>query len=45
MTRLFGIVPTVVLNTAKAENKLFEKRSAYYSHRPSFVSMDMITEA
>ncbi|KAK1675660.1 cytochrome P450 [Colletotrichum godetiae] len=44
-TKLFGIVPMVVLNTAEAATELFGKRSAYYSHRPSSVSMEMITGA
>ncbi|KAL0930847.1 cytochrome [Colletotrichum truncatum] len=43
--RLFGIVPFVVLNTAEAATELFSKRSAYYSNRPSSVSMEMITGA
>ncbi|KAK1464517.1 hypothetical protein CCUS01_08092 [Colletotrichum cuscutae] len=33
--RLFVIVSTVVLNTVEALNELFEKRSAYHSHRQS----------
>ncbi|KAF9875582.1 cytochrome [Colletotrichum karsti] len=43
--KLFDIVPLVVLNTAEAATELFGKRSAYYSNRPSSVSMEMITGA
>ncbi|GJC95640.1 cytochrome P450 [Colletotrichum higginsianum] len=42
-SKLFGIVPMVVLNTSAAATELFAKRSARYSNRPSSVSMEMIT--
>ncbi|GKT87809.1 cytochrome P450 [Colletotrichum tofieldiae] len=44
-SKLFGIVPMVVLNTSEAATELFGKRGAYYSNRPSSVSMEMITGA
>jgi cytochrome P450 len=44
-TRLFGIVPVVVLNTSKAATELFSRRSQWYSNRPPSVSMEMITGA
>ncbi|KAK1599178.1 cytochrome P450 [Colletotrichum navitas] len=44
-SKLFGIVPTVVLNTSEAATELFGKRGARYSNRPSSVSMEMITGA
>ncbi|KAH8174467.1 cytochrome p450 domain-containing protein [Sarocladium implicatum] len=44
-TKLMGIVPLVVLNTSQAATELFAKRSAWYSNRPSSVSMEMITGA
>ncbi|KAK1987220.1 cytochrome P450 [Colletotrichum cereale] len=44
-SRLFGIVPMVVLNTAEAATELFGRRGARYSNRPSSVSMEMITGA
>lgn len=43
--KLFGIVPMVVLNTSQAATELFSKRSAWYSNRPSSVTMEMITGA
>lgn len=43
--RLFGIVPIVVINTAEAATELLSKRSAWYSNRPSSVSVEMITGA
>lgn len=43
--KLFGIVPIVVLNTSDAVTELFSKRSAWYSNRPSSVSVEMITGA
>ncbi|KAJ0161873.1 Fumitremorgin C synthase [Colletotrichum tanaceti] len=42
-SRLFGIVPMVVLNTSEAATELFAKRGARYNNRPSSVSMEMIT--
>ncbi|KAK2061656.1 cytochrome P450 [Colletotrichum caudatum] len=44
-TKLFGIVPMVVLNTSEVATELFGKRGARYSNRPSSVSMEMITGA
>ncbi|GKT52085.1 fumitremorgin C synthase [Colletotrichum spaethianum] len=44
-SKLFGIVPMVVLNTSEAATELFGKRGAHYSNRPSSVSMEMITGA
>ncbi|KAK1999916.1 cytochrome P450 [Colletotrichum falcatum] len=44
-SKLFGIVPMVVLNTSEAATELFGKRGARYSNRPSSVSMEMITGA
>ncbi|KAK2050680.1 cytochrome P450 [Colletotrichum somersetense] len=44
-TKLFGIVPMVVLNTSEAATELFGKRGARYSNRPSSLSMEMITGA
>lgn len=43
--KLFGIVPIVVINTAEAATELLSKRSAWYSNRPSSVSVEMITGA
>lgn len=43
--KLFGIVPVVVINTAEAATELLNKRSRWYSNRPSSVSMEMITGA
>ncbi|KAI9157931.1 Cytochrome P450 monooxygenase aneD [Paramyrothecium foliicola] len=43
--KLFGIVPIVVINTAEAATELLSKRSAWYSNRPSSVTMEMITGA
>ncbi|WQF75635.1 Putative cytochrome P450 [Colletotrichum destructivum] len=42
-SKLFGIIPMVVLNTSEAATELFAKRGARYSNRPSSVSMEMIT--
>ncbi|KAK2011098.1 cytochrome P450 [Colletotrichum eremochloae] len=44
-SKLFGIVPMVVLNTYEAATELFGKRGARYNNRPSSVSMEMITGA
>lgn len=43
--KLFGIVPIVVINTAEAATELLSRRSAWYSNRPSSVSVEMITGA
>lgn len=43
--KLFGIVPIVVINTSEAATELLSKRSAWYSNRPSSVSVEMITGA
>lgn len=43
--KLFGIIPIVVVNTAEAATELLNKRSKWYSNRPSSVSMEMITGA
>ncbi|KAG9250218.1 cytochrome P450 [Emericellopsis atlantica] len=42
---LFGIAPIVVINTSEAATELLSKRSAWYSNRPSSVSVEMITGA
>ena len=43
--KLFGLVPIVVINTSEAATELLSKRSAWYSNRPSSVSVEMITGA
>lgn len=45
VTRLFGVVPIVVLNSQEAVTELFSRRSQWYSNRPASVSMEMITGA
>lgn len=45
VTKLFGIVPIVVLNSHDAATELFSKRSQWYSNRPASVSMEMDTGA
>ncbi|KAF1930436.1 cytochrome P450 [Didymella exigua CBS 183.55] len=45
VSRLFGIVPIVVLNSYEAVTELFNRRSQWYSNRPASVSMEMITGA
>ncbi|KAF5619626.1 cytochrome family subfamily A (steroid 17alpha-monooxygenase) [Fusarium sp. NRRL 25303] len=42
-TKLFGIVPVAVINTAEAATELLGKRGAWYSNRPRSVGMEMIT--
>ncbi|KAF5567284.1 cytochrome P450 monooxygenase family 17 subfamily A (steroid 17alpha-monooxygenase) [Fusarium napiforme] len=44
-SKLFGIVPVVVINTAEAATELLGKRGAWYSNRPRSVGMEMITGA
>ncbi|KAF5575600.1 cytochrome P450 monooxygenase family 17 subfamily A (steroid 17alpha-monooxygenase) [Fusarium pseudoanthophilum] len=44
-SKLFGIVPIVVINTAEAATELLGKRGAWYSNRPRSVGMEMITGA
>ncbi|KAF4951162.1 hypothetical protein FGADI_7652 [Fusarium gaditjirri] len=44
-SKLFGIVPVVVINTAEAATELLGKRGAWYSNRPRSVGMEMITDA
>ncbi|KAH6688980.1 cytochrome P450 [Plectosphaerella plurivora] len=44
-TKLFGIVPIVILNSSKAATELFSRRSQWYSNRPPSTSMEMITGA
>ncbi|KAF4456696.1 hypothetical protein F53441_1252 [Fusarium austroafricanum] len=44
-TKLFGIVPVVVINTAEAATELLGKRGTWYSNRPRSVSLEMITDA
>ncbi|USP74740.1 cytochrome P450 [Curvularia clavata] len=45
VTRLFGIMPIVVLNSQEAVTELFSRRSQWYSNRPASVTMEMITGA
>jgi cytochrome P450 len=45
VSKLFGIVPIVVLNSYEAVTELFSRRSQWYSNRPASVSMEMITGA
>ncbi|KAJ4368706.1 hypothetical protein N0V86_009615 [Didymella sp. IMI 355093] len=45
ISKLFGIVPIVVLNSYEAVTELFSRRSQWYSNRPASVSMEMITGA
>lgn len=45
VSKLFGVVPIVVLNSYEAVTELFSKRSQWYSNRPASVSMEMITGA
>ncbi|KAF1940412.1 cytochrome P450 [Clathrospora elynae] len=45
VSKLFGIVPIVVLNSNEAVTELFSRRSQWYSNRPASVSMEMITGA
>lgn len=45
VSKLFGIIPIVVLNSAEAVTELFSRRSQWYSNRPASVSMEMITGA
>lgn len=44
-TKLMGIVPVVILNSAQAATELFSRRSQWYSNRPPSTSMEMITGA
>ncbi|RBR11755.1 hypothetical protein FVER53590_13079 [Fusarium verticillioides] len=44
-SKLFGIVPVVVINTAEAATELLGRRGAWYSNRPRSVGMEMITGA
>ncbi|KAF5233235.1 hypothetical protein FANTH_12632 [Fusarium anthophilum] len=44
-SKLFGIVPVVIINTAEAATELLGKRGAWYSNRPRSVGMEMITGA
>ncbi|KAF5649601.1 cytochrome P450 monooxygenase family 17 subfamily A (steroid 17alpha-monooxygenase) [Fusarium sp. NRRL 52700] len=44
-SKLFGIVPVVVINTAESATELLGKRGAWYSNRPRSVGMEMITGA
>jgi hypothetical protein len=43
-TKLFGIVPVVVVNKSEAITELFSLRSQWYSNRPSSTSMELITD-
>jgi cytochrome P450 len=45
VSKFFGIVPIVVLNSQEAVTELFSRRSQWYSNRPASVSMEMITGA
>lgn len=45
VSKLFGIVPIVVLNSYEVVTELFSRRSRWYSNRPASVSMEMITGA
>jgi cytochrome P450 len=45
ISKLFGIVPIVVINSYEAVTELFSRRSQWYSNRPASVSMEMITGA
>ncbi|KAF5980174.1 cytochrome P450 monooxygenase family 17 subfamily A (steroid 17alpha-monooxygenase) [Fusarium coicis] len=44
-SKLYGIVPVVVINTAEAATELLGKRGVWYSNRPRSVGMEMITGA
>ncbi|KAH8682644.1 cytochrome P450 [Xylariales sp. PMI_506] len=44
-TRLFGIMPMVVINTSEVATELLSRRSQWYSNRPPAVTMEMITDA
>ncbi|PNP78598.1 hypothetical protein FNYG_08077 [Fusarium nygamai] len=44
-SKLFGIMPVVVINTTEAATELLGKRGAWYSNRPRSVGMEMITGA
>ncbi|OJZ84826.1 hypothetical protein ASPFODRAFT_48974 [Aspergillus luchuensis CBS 106.47] len=45
ISRLFGIVPVVILNSYEAVTELFSRRSQWYSNRPRSAMMEMITGA
>ncbi|CAK46719.1 hypothetical protein CBS115989_1490 [Aspergillus niger] len=45
VSRLFGIVPVVILNSYEAATELFSRRSQWYSNRPRSATMEMITGA
>lgn len=44
-TKLFGIVPLVVVSSADAVTELFSRRAQWYSNRPPSTTMEMITGA
>ncbi|RYP69712.1 hypothetical protein DL769_005210 [Monosporascus sp. CRB-8-3] len=41
--KLYGILPVVIINTMEAATELLSRRSNNYSNRPSFVTIEMVT--